>query len=75
MKINFEIVLAYIICCAMLITATLFFVDEGMYSFAWMKSAGGWLVFFIYTLILSVIFGVVALLFRFILLQLHKVKK
>jgi hypothetical protein len=29
-------------------TLFLFYIDEGFYSFAWMKQAGAWIVFFIY---------------------------
>lgn len=65
---------AYIVCCSMLITALLFFVDEGLYSFAWMLEPGGWLVFLIYTLILSTLFGMVALCFRFFLKRSEKSK-
>jgi len=31
-----------------IITLSLFFVDEGFYTFSWMKSWTNWLVFFIY---------------------------
>lgn len=34
---------------AALISGFLFYIDEGLYSFAWMKNPGGWLVFFFYT--------------------------
>ena len=32
----------------LIITLSLFFVDEGFYSFRWMQSWGNWFVFFIY---------------------------
>ncbi|MFA6260271.1 MAG: hypothetical protein WC760_02300 [Bacteroidia bacterium] len=69
MQIKSETIVAYIVSCSMLLTALLFFVDEGLYSFAWMLEPGGWLVFLIYTIILSTLFGIVALGFRFFLMR------
>lgn len=37
---------------ASVLTAFLFYIDEGYYSFAWMKSLGAWIVFFIYVVLL-----------------------
>ncbi len=35
---------------AILITALLFFIDEGYYNFDWILSAGAWLVFIMYVI-------------------------
>ncbi len=35
--------------CAAAFTTFLFFIDEGYYSFKWMREAGNWLLFAIYT--------------------------
>jgi len=34
-----------------IVTLFLFYIDEGYYSFAWMKSIGAWIVFGIYTFV------------------------
>lgn len=35
---------------SVLVTLFLFYIDEGFYSFAWMLSAGSWIIFTIYVM-------------------------
>jgi hypothetical protein len=37
---------------ALVITLFLFFIDEGYYSFSWMKDPGAWIVFLVYALVI-----------------------
>ena len=37
------------------LTLFLFFIDEGYYSFAWMRDPGAWLIFFVYSFVLFAI--------------------
>lgn len=36
---------------AIALTVLLFYIDEGAFSWAWVKSLGAWIVFFMYTLV------------------------
>ena len=43
---------AILVVCAIIITLTISFLDEGYYSFSWMKNPGDWIAFFMYSVIL-----------------------
>jgi len=50
---------------SIIITLFLFYIDEGLYSFAWMKQAAAWIVFGIYTLIFFTLqIGIGAFVFK-----------
>lgn len=50
---------------SILITLFLFYIDEGLYSFAWMKDTTAWVVFSIYTLIFFTLqIGIGAFVFK-----------
>ncbi len=53
---------------ALLITLFLFFIDEGYYSFSWMKDPGAWIVFLVYAL---VIYAAQLLIYKLILRRYH----
>lgn len=48
--IRFEIKpIVFMIISAIITTLFLFYIDEGFYSFAWMKQGGAWIVFALFT--------------------------
>lgn len=50
---------------AVIIALFLFYIDEGYYNFAWMKSTGNWIVFFLYAMFLSIILMVLNFILQY----------
>jgi hypothetical protein len=62
-KVNHNDRVGVMIVISVLTTLYLFYIDEGYYSFAWMKEPGSWFIFLIYVTFFTFIQFIIRLFF------------